>query len=142
MSEFLVTKTIPKKELREYKFYIGFLFKNDNGVFNICTTEEDVMKSNQYFGNMPLKTIIVNKDKIEIGDRFLAICNNQELHSKVFTYLGIANIGEGLITIEADDKNKITTTPQLLASSYKFVRRATKEDKERLVNGKITEYAV
>lgn len=140
--EILVTKTIPTAELTAHKDYVGFLFKNENGVFNICDTEEDVIKSNQWFKNFPLKTIIVTKEPIEIGNRFLAICASENLHAKVFKYLGVAKIGEGLITIEDEKKMKITTTPQLLTDSYKFVRKATRADKERLVNGKITQYAV
>lgn len=139
--EILVTKTIPRNELTEYKDYIGFLFKNENGVFNICDTVEDIMKSNQWFHNFPLKTIIVNKDKIEIGDMFLAICTNQELNGKVFKYLGITEDGDGLIDLYGLN-GKIISTHSLLTDSYKFVRKATREDKEKLINRKITEYAI
>jgi hypothetical protein len=139
--EILVTKSIPRNELTAPKDYVGFLFKNEGGVFNICRNVEDVIKSNQWFNNLPLKTQVVNDEKIEIGDKFLAICASEELNGKIFKYVGIANIGEGLITIEGLDGIK-TTTPQLLETSYKWVRKPTREDKEKLVNGKITEYAV
>lgn len=139
--EYLVTKSIPRKELKAPKDYVGFLFKNEDGVFNICSTVEDVIKSNQWFNNLPLKTQVVNDEPIEIGDKFLAICTNQELHGRIFKYLGHAEIGEGLISIEGFEGVKLTT-PQILDKSYKWVRKASREDKERLVNGKITEYAV
>lgn len=142
--EYLVTKTIPRKELKHYKDYIGFLFKNEDNVFNICDTEEDIMKSNQWFKNFPLKTIVVNEEPIQVGDIFLAICANQDLNGRVFKYLGVAKIGEGLIAIESIDSKEglRNTTYQLIETSYKFVRKATREDKEKLVNGKISEYAL
>ncbi len=47
--EYLVTKPIPREELTEYKDYVGFIFKNENDVFNICDNVEDIVKSNQWF---------------------------------------------------------------------------------------------
>lgn len=140
--EYLVTKTIPREELTEYKDYIGFLFKNENGVFNICDNEEDIIKSNQWFKNFPLKTLVVAKSEISIGDKFLAICSNQNLNGKVFTYVGITEGGVDLIDIKGDDGKESISPKTLLDGSYKFIRRATREDKEKLVNGKITEFAV
>lgn len=139
--EYLVTKTIPREELTEYKDYIGFIFKNEEGVFNICNTEEDIIKSNQWFKNFPLKSLVINEEPIEVGDKFLAVCANQSMNGKLFKYIGESSIGVGLIDIEGTDGIK-QTTPQLIETSYKWVRKSTIEDKKKLVNGKITEYAI
>ncbi len=139
--EYIVTKTIPREELTEYKDYIGFVFKNENGVFNICNNEEDVIKSNQWFKNFPLKTLIVNEEPINVGDKFLAVCTNQSLNGRVFTYLGRTDGGDGLIDLEGLD-GQFTSTYQLLETSYKFVRKPTREDKERLINGNFSEYSL
>lgn len=139
--EYLVTKTIPKEELTEYKDYVNFLFKNENNVFNICTSVEDIMKTNQWFNNLPLATLVVSNDEIKIGDVFLAVCNNQELNGKTFLYKGDAKVGEGLIEIEGKIGVKLTT-PEILTKSYKFVRKSTFEDRMKLVNGNITEYSI
>jgi hypothetical protein len=136
--EYLVVKPIPRKELKEYKDYINFLFKNENGVYNICRTEEDVMKSNQWFKNFPLKTIIVTQEPINVGDKFLAICNNQELSGRVFTLIDNNVKGEGLVTLKDDTGAEVISTKFILEDSYKFVRKANMADKEKLVNGKIT----
>jgi len=135
--EYLVTKTIPKEELTEYKDYVGFLFKNENGVYNVCATEEDVIKSNQWFKNLPLNTIIVSDDKIEVGDAFLAIATNQELNGKTFKYLGLTKDAVDIIDVKDKDGKIFNSTVALLYGSYKFIRRANAEDKMKLVNGKI-----
>ena len=135
--EYLVTKTIPIEDLKEYKDYVGYLFLNQNDKYNICHTEEDVIKSNQWFKNFPLNTIVVSDDKIEVGDKFLAKATNQELNGKTFKYLGLTEGGVGLIDIQDKDGKMITSTLHLLYGAYKFVRKATMEDKERLVNGVI-----
>lgn len=137
---YLVTKPIAREELTEYKDYIGFLFKNENGVYNICDTEEDIFKSNQWFKNFPLKTIVVNEEPINVNDKFLAVCQNENLNGKIFKYLGPSD-GEGLIELEGLDGKSISTH-FLLETSFKFVRKATRADKEKLVNGKITEYPI
>lgn len=135
--EYIVTKTIPIEDLKEYKDYVGFLFLNQDGVYNICRTEEDVMKSNQWFKNFPLNSIVVSDDKIEVGDKFLAKATNRELNGKTFKYLGLTEGGVGLIDIQDKDGKKHVSTLHLLYGAYKFVRLATMEDKERLVNGVI-----
>lgn len=136
--EYLVVKPIPRKELKEYKDYVNFLFKNENGVYNICRTEEDVFKSNQWFKNLPVKTIIVTQEPINVGDRFLAICNNQELSGRVFKFIDINVKGEGVVTLQDETGDEVISTKFILEDSYKFVRKATMADKERLVNGNIT----
>ncbi len=137
--EYLVTKTIPVEELTEYKDYVGFLFKNENGVYNICRTEEEILKTNQWLKNLPLKTIIVTDDDIEIGDRFLGIAANDFLNGKVFKFLGYPEgIESGIIEIEDHNGVKSHSTHYLVDNSYKFIRSANKKDKEQLVNGVIT----
>ncbi len=140
--EYLVTKEIPIEELTNYKDYVGYLFKNGNGVYNICHTEEDVIKSNQWFKNYPLKTIVVSDDKFDVGDRFLACAVNRELNGQVFKYLGETKDAYELIDLQDQKGNKITSTKLLLDGAYKFIRKATMEDKERLINGVIREINV
>lgn len=133
LQEFIVTKTIPQEELGEYGDYIGHLFQNEDGVFNICNTEEDIMKSNQYFGNRPVHTIVVSNDRIRVGDSFLAVCNNRDLNGKLFKFSSVE--GDGIINVEDKDGKETKTTINLLSTSFKFVRKGNKEDKERVVNG-------
>lgn len=40
------------------------LCRNKDGVYNICQTEEDMLKSNQWFGNLPIKIDIYSEDNI------------------------------------------------------------------------------
>jgi hypothetical protein len=136
--EYIVTKTIPIGELKEYKDYIGFLFKSQ-GVFNICDTEEDIAKSNQWFSNRPLNAIIVNDEPINIGDRFLAIVNNQELNGNTFKYNGPHS--EGINLVNLTDKNglEVISTNHIIKSGYKVIRTTNRKDKEKLINGKISE---
>jgi hypothetical protein len=135
--EYLVTKTIPIEELTEYKDYIGFLFKNQNGVYNICDTEEDVIKSNQWFMNLPLNAIIVSDEKVEIGDVFLGIATNKDLNGKTFKFMGYTKDAVDLIDIKDKDGNIRISTIHLLRDAYKFIRVANKKDKEGLINGVI-----
>ncbi len=133
--EYIVTKSIPREELGEYADYVNYLFLNGDNVYNICRSEEDVMKSNQWFKNMPLKTIVVSNDEINIGDKMLVTVTNQNLNGKIFTYKSKKN---DLVYIEDDKGNEIITTKHIFDGAYKFVRKATMTDKERVVNGVIT----
>lgn len=131
----IVTKTIPTDELTEYKDYINFLFRNESGVYNICTTEEDIIKSNQWFKNFPLITYVVSDAPIEIGDKFLAVATNGSLNGNIFTYMGLNEEGVDLIKIlGADDRISISTI-HLMKNSKRFERMATIEDKKKIVDG-------
>ena len=138
--EYLVVKDIPKSELKNsYKAYVNYLFKNENGVYNICRTEEDVMKSNQWFKNLPLKAIIVSKEPINVGDKFIStLAKSEELFGKIFTLIDVNEKGVGLITIMDELGNELISTTYLISDAYKYVRKANMADKEKLVNGIIT----
>jgi hypothetical protein len=136
----LIATDIPRTELKEFKDYIGFLFKNENGVFNICDNEEDIQKSNQWFKNFPLNTVIISQKNIEKGDKFLAQCANRDLNNKIFTYVGIANEREAwkectkeIILIEGEDGTVHLTTEFLLNGAYHFVRNANRDDLKKVV---------
>lgn len=133
--EFIVTKTIPVKELGEYKDYVGFLFINEDGKYNLCQTLDKVIDSNKWSKNLPVHTIVVSDDKVQVGDTFLATATNQELHGKTFKYLGATKDGVDLIDIEDKDGNKVTSTIHLLKDAYKFIRKANETDKLKVVNG-------
>ncbi len=137
----LLALNIPRTELKEFKDYIGFLFKNESGVYNICNTEEDIQKSNQWFKNFPLDTIVVSEKHIKKGDKFLAQCNNRNLNNKVFKYVGVANehkdwkkCTDEIILLEDGNGEQHLSTETLLDSSYYFVRKANKEELAKVVN--------
>ena len=135
--EYIVTRTIPTTELKEHKDYVGFLFKNENGVYNICQTLEDVIKTNQWFKNLPLHAIIVTDEKPQVGDTFLAAAVNEELNGKTFKFLGYTEDAIDLIDLMDKDGKKIISTKHLLDKAYKFIRLANHDDKMKLVNGVI-----
>jgi hypothetical protein len=93
---------IPRKKLKDYKNYVGYLFRDENGVYNVCTTEEDVMKSNQWFKNLPKEVYIVDTDNTDIkpGDKIFGVATNEELHNKIFVYVGPTNKIFGMATNE------------------------------------------
>jgi hypothetical protein len=63
-----IIKDIPVEELTEHKDYVNYLFRNSNSVYNICRKEEDVIKSNQWFSNLPKRAILIDEDlTIEAG---------------------------------------------------------------------------
>lgn len=133
MKEFIVIKPIPREELKDYKDYIGFLFRNQDGVFNICDSEEDIMKSNQWFLNFPVNSIVVSDEKINYGDRFLATSTSQELFGNIFTLVREGD--EGILIVKDKNGKEVLTTPGILSGAYKALRATSREDKENLVNG-------
>jgi len=136
--ETIVTKTIPLKELTEYKDYINSLFKNGDGVYNVCTNDEDIIKSNQWFKNLPLVCFVVSDGPIDKGDKFLALVTNRELNGNIFTFVGLNEDGIDLIDIMDEDGNKRISTIHLLNDAMRFERMATMEDKYKIVNGQKT----
>lgn len=136
--ETIVTKSIPVKELKDYKDYINFLFKNGDGVYNICANEEDVIKSNQWFKNFPLECFVISDTPVKEGDKFLAFSVNRDLNGKIFTYVGPNSDGVDLIDIiDEDDKHHISTI-YLLSDARRFERIGTMEDKRMIVDGQST----
>jgi len=138
---YIVVKPIPTEELKEHADYIGFLFKNENGVYNICDTLEDIVKSNQWFNNRPVHSIIVSDDPIKIGDKILVTCANQEMNGKTFTYNGEHSEGLDLVNLtnkRGDIDKEVISTKFILDGAYKVLRPTTREDKEKLVNGIIS----
>ena|ERR1035437_8716411 len=130
----LIAISIPRTELKEYKDYVNYLFKAENSRLNICRTEEDVQKSNQWFKNFPLRTLIVSKSPIKVGDKFIAECINQELHNKVFKYLGVNKEGVDIIDIKDENGKRHISTKHLLTNAKKVERNPTLEELMRVVN--------
>lgn len=131
----IVIQSIPREALTEFKDYINFLFRNEDGVYNICTTEEDVMKSNQWFKNFPFITYVVSDNKVNEGDKFLAVATNGQLNGKIFTYLGANKDGIDLIDIMDEEGTKHISTKYLMSDWMRFERHATLEDKKKIVDG-------
>ena len=50
------------------KDFVGSLFKNSSGVFNIPDNIEDVVKSNQWFGNIPVNLYLTTKENPSIDE--------------------------------------------------------------------------
>ena len=140
MSKILV-RQIPREELKEYKDYINFLFKNEDGVYNICDNEEDIIKSNQWFNNRPVEAYVYTRNAQD-GKKFLAQCSNSELNNKIFTYVGPDKIGVGLIVIKDENNKSIISTKLLIEETIWIERPATMEEKQEIVNGKIPQYYV
>jgi hypothetical protein len=136
--EKFIIRNIPVENLKEYKDYVNFLFVNEHDVFNICTNEDDVMKSNQWFKNFPVNSYIVSDEEIEVGDSFIAMAVNKSLNGKLFKFLGYTPGGVDLIDIRDEESGQLTTsTIHLLSPSYKLIRNANMEDKKKVVNREI-----
>jgi hypothetical protein len=132
-----IIKDIPVEKLTKHKDYVNHLFRNSDGVYNICRTEEDVIKSNQWFSNLPKRAILIDEDlTIEAGDRFIARATNKSLEGKVFKFIGPTEGGEDIIDVEDEDGNILVSTIYLLENSLKIVREATMEDLENVANAK------
>lgn len=129
----IVVLPIPRNELTEYKDYIGFLFKNESSVYNVCTTEEDIMKTNLWSKNMPQKAFLVSHEPLRIGDKFLGKASNEKLNNTLFTFVGWTEGGVDLIDIIDEKGEKSISTIHLL-DSPKFVRMATPADLKEIVN--------
>lgn len=129
---------IPVKELGEHKDYINHLFLNEDGVFNICRTEEDVMKSNQWFKNLPVKVYIISDNSIKEGDKFIVECANRELSEKVLTYVGKSKEGVDLVEYKDDKGKKGLSTIHLLKGAWKYEGQPTLEQLEQVVNKQTT----
>ena len=132
-----VIKDIPVEKLTEHKDYVNHLFRNNDGVYNICRNEEDVIKSNQWFSNLPKRAILVDEDaKIESGDRFIPRCNSQSLNGRIFKFIGPSSEGEDLLEIQTEEGEVKISTIYLLDDALKVVREANTEDLENVVNAK------
>jgi len=122
MKEIFLPVAIPKEELVKHKYedYIGFLFKNESGVYNVCTDVEDIMKSNQWFKNLPVNSYILQERALlapTVGDIFWAsnIANSQ-LNEKLFRYDGINEDGIDIFNFTHVTVKKSTTdiSPELV----------------------------
>lgn len=132
-----VIKDIQVDQLTEHKDYINHLFRNSNGVYNICRNEEDVMKSNRWFSNLPKRAIVIDEDlAIEAGDRFIPRATNKSLDGKIFKLIGPTEGGVDLIDLEDENGDLVCSTIHLLESALKIVREANMEDLENVVNAK------
>ena len=132
-----IIKDIPVNQLTEHKDYVNHLFRNSSGVYNICRNEEDVIKSNQWFSNLPKRAILIDEDLIiEAGDRFIARATSESLEGKVFKFIGPTEGGKDIIDVEDEDGNILVSTIHLLKNSLKIVREANMGDLENVVNAK------
>jgi hypothetical protein len=132
-----IIKDIPVNQLTEHKDYVNHLFRNSDGVYNICRTEEDVIKSNQWFSNLPKRAILIDEDlTIEAGDRFIARATSRSLDGKIFKLIGITEGALDLIDLEGEDGEIVCSTIHLLENSLKIVRGANMEDLENVANAK------
>ena len=132
-----IIKDIPVDQLTEHKDYINHLFRNSNGVYNICRNEEDAIKSNQWFSNLPKRAIVIDEDlAIETGDRFIPRCNSRSLNGGVFKFIGPSKEGENLLDIQDENGEVKISTIHLLDGALKIVREANMEDLENVVNAK------
>lgn len=130
-----IIKDIPVNKLTEHKDYVNHLFRNSNGVYNICRNEEDVIKSNQWFSNLPKRVILVDEDQpIEAGDRFVARCMSQDLDGKIFKFTG--RDSDDVLDMEHENGDTVHTTESILENSLKVIREANTEDLENVVNAK------
>jgi len=133
---------ILKSELGEYKDYIGHLFQNENGVYNICRTEEDVIKSNQWFKNFPIKVAILDVEDFvknidcKVGDKIFPYCRNEELHYRVFEIKKI--LKKDLVELIDDKGNKVVSTKYILLSP-KFIRWNNEEDNSKIITSQSLE---
>lgn len=131
-----IIKDIPVEKLTQHKDYVNHLFRNASGVYNICRNEEDVIKSNQWFSNLPKRAILIDEDLIiEAGDRFVARATSEFLDGKIFKLIGPTEGGLDLIDIEDENGDLVCSTIHLLESALKVVREANMEDLENVVNG-------
>jgi hypothetical protein len=131
----------PREELKDYKDYVGSLFLNDIGMYNICETEEEVAKTNKWNINCPLRVIIVSENEtIQPGDKFMANCTNQDLDGGLFTYLGPLKDSDGLIDILSESEEKIISTNFLILknSAFKYLREATNAELQMIVSKQAT----
>ena len=133
-----IIKDIPVDKLTEHKDYINHLFRNSNGVYNICRNEEDVIKSNQWFSNLPKRVILVDEDqKIEAGDKFVARATNKDLDGKIFKLIGPSLEGsEDILDLEDESGAIVVSTIHILEDGLKVIREANMEDLENVVNAK------
>jgi hypothetical protein len=130
-----IIRDIPTEALTEHKDYVNHLFRNSNGVYNICRNEEDVIKSNQWFSNLPKRVILVDEDQtIVTGDRFVARCCSQDLDGKIFKFTG--RDSDDILDMEHENGDIVHTTEGILENSLKVIREANMEDLENVVNAK------
>ncbi len=137
----LLVRTIPMDELesKEYKEFIGYLFQNENGKYNICLSEEEIIKSNKWFKNLPKRVLVVSEEPhpenpILVGDKFIAVCGSETMNNKVFTYIGISEKGVDLIDLIDEDGEEVLTTKHILTNSIKYFGIATLEDLKTIVD--------
>jgi len=130
------------KTLGDYKDYIGFLFENQTGKYNLPKTEEDIMKSNQWFNNLPIMVAILssNPHHAVVGERYMFVgLTNESLNGFVFEVKGI-NVEFQTIEILDIEKNKKITTTMNAFPARTFVRWANDEDKAKIVNDQEIDY--
>lgn len=117
----------------DYEKYIGYLFLDENGVYSVLETTEDIAKAHTRYKARPLNVFVVSKDTVLPGEKLLGWAVNKELHHKVFTYNGFHYEGEGILNFTDENGKEVLSTKAFLGSSYKFENMATPVNKKTIV---------
>lgn len=135
--QYIIKLPIPKEELGQHKDYIGWLFENENDVYNICKTEEDIIKSNYWFNNLPIRCVVIQSGEIKPGDKIIPNCINKDLNKKIFTFIGYGKDDTDLIDLIDENNKTVFSTIHLLDDADLYLREITDEEKVNIVNGLI-----
>lgn len=138
--EYIVTKNIPMNKRKSLDKYIGCLFKDGIGNYNIFDNIDDVRNGVNVNTYEPLNVIVVNDDTININDKaMVGGCVNVEgspLNGAIVSLVGRTKEGDVILKNKRSECD--TQNIKFLENCYKVVRKATRNDKEKLINYKIT----
>ena len=112
------------KTLGEYEDYIGYLFQNEIGKYNLPKTEEDIIRSNQWFKNFPIKVAILSLDihQAIIGEKYMFVgLPNESLNGKIFQIKDIDTEMQTVSMLDIENKKPVVTTIHAFPAR-KFVR--------------------
>lgn len=129
-----------KSQLGQYKDYIGWLFRTEDGKYNVCDTEEDIMKSNMWFKNLPIRVInlelVTYLNPLKDGDKFVMECVNQELNNKILTHRGESTEGVGLLNFEHENGEKFKMGASSIIGNriWRYLGDISREEKLAIMN--------
>lgn len=104
---------LDSKTLGEYGDHIGYLFQNEIGKYNLPKTEEDIMKSNQWFKNFPIKVAILSLDihQAIIGEKYMFVgLPNESLNGKIFQIKDINTEMQTVGMLDIENGKPVITT--------------------------------
>lgn len=130
------------KTFGEYEDYIGYLFESENGKYNLPKTEEDIMKSNQWFKNLPIKVAILSLDvhQAMVNEKYMFVgLTNESLNGKIFEIKNINTEMQTVDMIDVENRKPVITTIHAFPAR-KFVRWANDEDKKNIVDSQTIDY--